>query len=255
MNEFRPLFTALVLIFVITTSCHNKKKETFFSYVEGKTGITGGAYQDGTPIENVEVYLYRNLKTNFRGPADFLDVTDVNGRYFLDVPEGKYYIIARKRKKGVGSGPIKKGDYYSEPKYEPVIVKSGQTAVVDLELKQLFGKLIQKKSGQEKTETHLSGTISDKSGIPVKGVYAFAYGDEDFKREPDFFSAETGDDGTFTIYFKEGGRYYIGAKSPGRGGLKKGDLYGLYKGVRGSSIYIKSKEGLSGIKIIVENYK
>jgi hypothetical protein len=254
MSRVKPLIIALLLLGAI--SCYHKK-DTFYTYIKGKTGIGGIVTFNGAPIEGVDVYLYRNTLSNFRGPADFAGVTDAKGSYFIDIDvsgEG-YYIVARKRKSGSGSGPIKKGDYRSNPVYKPVVIRAGRTAKVDLALKQLFGTLIQKKSGQEKTSSLISGTVTDESGTPVKGVYAFAYEDDDFKREPDYFSTETDENGTFIIYFEKGGRYHLGAKSSNRGALKAGDLYGLYEGPRGSEIFIKESEAVKDIKIILKRYK
>jgi len=252
MNRLNVLIIMIAIVALVSCA---EKKVAFFSYVNGATGITGTVTQNGVHAEGIEVYLYRNKKSNFRGPADFVDITSASGNYFIDVPEGEYYIIARKRASGSNTGPIKKGDVYSDPIYEPVLVKSGQTSRVDLTLKQLFGELIQKESGQEKTETYISGVITDAKGSPLKGVYAFAYKNDDFKREPDFFSTETGADGLFTIYFKEGGKYFIGGRSPGRGVPKHGELYGFYESPRGSGVLIKNNEKILDIKIILKKYK
>jgi hypothetical protein len=252
MSKISPLFAVLLILGIV--SCHHRK-EAFFSYIEGETGIGGVVTHNGALVEGVEVYLYRNIKSNLKGPADFLGVTDTNGRYFIDVPKGNYFIIARKRKSGAGSGPIRKGDYYSEPVYEPVAVKKGKTAKADLAVKQLFGPLIQKSSGQKKTDTAISGIIVDINGIPIKGVYAFAYKDDDFKREPDYFSTKTSDTGGFTIYFEEGGRYYLGARSSGRGIPRQGELYSFYKGATGSGVFVKAKEKVTKIEIILKEYK
>jgi hypothetical protein len=251
MNKLKFLF---YFVFLILISCH-QKKDTFFSYIKGEMGISGVVTRNGAPMEDVEVYLYRNIKSNLRGPADFMDLTDEKGEYFIDVPEGAYYIVARKRKSGVKSGPIKKGDYYSDPIYEPAIVVTDKTTKVDLTLKQLFGSLIQKESGQKKTGTFVSGTIMEEKGTPLKGVYAFAYKNKDFMREPDYFSTETDADGRYTIYFEEGGKYYLGARSSGRGIPKPGELYGLYEGVRGNGIFIKDDEEVTGIKITIKEYR
>jgi len=244
----------ITLLLLCVTSCHHRK-DTFFSYTEGKTGIAGVVTRNDAPEEGVEVYLYRNLKSNFRGPADFMDITDVNGQYFIDVPRGDYYIICRKRKSGKASGALRKGDYYSNPIYEPVVVKDGRTAKVDLSLRQLLGALIQQSSGTKKTDTYIDGVIVDETGAPKKGVYAFAYEDNDFKREPDYFSTATVENGIFRLYFKEGGRYYLGARGAGRGIPKPGELFSFYDGPRGSGILVKGDEKISGIKIILREYK
>lgn len=252
MNRITIFFVPLLLLSIV--SCIHKK-ESAFPYIKGKTGIIGVVTRDGLPKENVEVYLYRNIKSNLRGPADFMDITDVNGRYFIDVPRGSYYIIARKRKSGKTSGPIGKGDYYSEPIYKPIVVLDGRSAQVDLVLKQLSGALIQTESGQKKTDTYISGVIVDKEKKSLQGVYAFAYKDSDLRREPDYFSSETGSDGAFTLYFDKGGKYSLGARSSSRGTPKPGEFYSLYEGPRGNSILVKDNEKITGIKIILREYK
>ncbi|MFC1856163.1 hypothetical protein ACFL2A_06450 [Thermodesulfobacteriota bacterium] len=257
MNKLKIFVIVLLIASAVSCSKTDEalKRDTFFSYVEGKTGVRGVVMRESVPMEGVEVYLYRNKKSNLRGPADFVDITDAAGNYFIDVPEGNYYIIARKRKSGKNQGPIRKGDYYSPPIYDPVIVKIGVSVKVDLELKQLFGSLIQQSSGQKETATLISGVVLDEKGAPLKGAHAFAYSNEDFKREPDYFSSETLEDGSFTIYLDGGGKYYLGARDTARGTPKEGELYGLYEGVRGSGIFIKTKEKITEIKIRLKRFK
>ncbi len=248
----------MILALLICVSCH-PKKATFYSYEKGEVGIKGQVSYDAAPMADAEVYLYRSKKKNFRGPADFMDATDASGNYFIDVPSGKYYIVARKRKekrkRSQRRGPLRKGDYYSDNIYEPVVVIEDHTTKVNLKLKKLFGQMIQSRSGQERTGTSLSGLIVDESGAPMPGVYAFAYKNDELNREPDFFSTATEADGRFTMYFPASGRYYVGAKASVRGKPTTGELYSLYEGARGSAVFVKYGESVEGIKIILRKYQ
>lgn len=225
---------------------------------KGGTGIRGRVYADGKPLSRARVTLYQDSTTIFRGIGYASTVTSDQGDFSFSLEPGSYYIVARKRMEGEKMGPLSEGDFFGFAHDNPVQVEPDFFTMVSINASTKHVKV--KEGGQSVTlggtvkagATTISGVIRDKSGKPVAKIYAAAYRDPMMTQKPDFISAPTGADGTYTISVSEGGEYYVGARNTLGGPAERGDLLGRFAGNEDHVVKIANDEKLTGIDIVVE---
>jgi hypothetical protein len=74
------------------------------------------------------------------------------------------------------------------------------------------------------------------------------------KRLPDFASTLSGDDGSFTLYLPNGGKWYIGARSHARAAPVPGEPVGRYDGSEDHSLSVAEGDFVEGIEIVLEPF-
>lgn len=196
--------------------------------IPGPTGIAGVVTaQDGTAAAGAHVYAYRNPRGGLRGPADFEALVGADGRYFLDLVEGEYHLVARLRQGGSDAGPPRPGDVWAIFPHNPVLVSSDMTSRADLALRRTGQPLLLKEGSLASGETGYSGEIVDESGRPVAGAIALAYRTVDHRRMPDYTAAPSSGDGRFVLYLPQGGRFCLAARTRTRGQPAAGEPYGV----------------------------
>ncbi len=226
---------------------------------------TGGELSDGqlrghvtfrgesTP--GVTIYLYLDPEENFRGPGFIRSVpTGNDGTFTLDlVPEGKYFVLARRRKSGNFVGPVEKGDLYSYYRYNPVEVAGGSATVISIPLQEKKKDNDIHKFGLMGEEAGFTGVLRDGSGSPMDGLHVFAYREPVMgHHRPAAISSTSGKDGRYVIFLPSGGKYYIGARrgfgdSPG-----PGEYFGYYDGDPEHSVTFDSGEFRNGVDMAVK---
>ncbi|MBI4651246.1 carboxypeptidase regulatory-like domain-containing protein, partial [Candidatus Desantisbacteria bacterium] len=215
------IFIMLVSIFSVSAShaewFWNKKKDQKL-IISGKAVI---------PVEKIKIYIYKE-GTDLHGPYYAVsEPTDPEGNFNIELPEGTYFFVARKRTSGDDSGPLVQGDIKSNF-IGPIKIKNGEPINLNFNC---FTK-----QGDEKTTgaplvnktTGISGTIRDADGNTVAGVRIHVYTFIQMSERPKFVSAKTSPDGKYIIYLPEGGTYYLCARDRFGGPSKIGDLYGRY---------------------------
>ncbi len=259
MRKKYLMFVPLVAVTLFLSSgcgarCYNMKNGGSLTRIkspDGGTMISGQVY---APLEKAYVYIYRE-GDDLHGPAFATSqATDAQGKFSINLPPGKYYLVARRRGNGSPWGPLKNGDYKSEI-IGSFAVKAGENWQTNLVCKaktddnELFNL-----PGTEKTETTLSGTILNSEGQPVKGVRVHVYKYIQMSERPKFVSAATGPDGRFVVYLPKGGTYYICARDSFGGPPKLGDLYGRYDGgaINPSAVVLNNGDRLENIDITVQ---
>lgn len=224
----------------------------------GGTGIKGRVLADGKPLDHARVTLYQDGETIFRGIGYASGLTNAKGEFSFNLEPGAYYVVARKRAGNDKMGPLGGGDYFGYAHDNPVLVDKDGYANIAVHA---VNKLVKIKEGGEGVtlggtvkagETMVSGTVRDKDGKPVKGVYAAAYRDSMMTQKPDFISPKTGPDGSFVIQLSGGGEYFIGARDTIGGPAEKGDLLGKYDGNEDHAVRLKDGDKVKGIDIVVE---
>ena len=199
---------------------------------------------------------YRSYSTNLLGPADFASApSGSDGAYTIDLVEGAYYIVARKRTTGDNTGPLVAGDLYSVHPANPVTVKNGRFSDVDLELVQMRDPMFFQSTSRKETKTGIKGKIVDAEGRPVPWVFAMAYSSSDMKRIPEYTSVMTDVDGEFAIYLPAGGTYWLAARKNIREKPISGEPYGLYRGTPDHSISVPDEGFVEGVTIVLEPYR
>jgi len=181
---------------------------------------------DGRAVEGAHVYVYRRAVSGLRGPADFEAVVDEQGEYFLDLPQGRYHLVARKRFSGKESGPPRPGDLWGVYPENPVEVASGYATLVDLRMMGGEKPMLRRQGESVMKNAAFSGMAVDGTGDPVEGLFVLAYRDAEFKGSPAFISLPTDRSGRFFLSVEGPGRYCLVVRSKIRGQILLGELFG-----------------------------
>jgi hypothetical protein len=218
-------------------------------------GVHGTLTHAGSPLPGATVYAYRRQSANFLGPADFASApSGRDGSYVLDLVEGNYWLVARKRASGSDAGPLVPGDLQRVYAGNPVTVAPGAFARVDLDLEEMRDLMFSRTGPRVPTATGIRGRITDESGAPVAWVFAIAYTSADMRRVPDFTSAMTAADGRYVIYLPAGGRYWIGARAHIRDKPSPGEPFGLYEGSPDHAVEVLSGTFVEGVDIVLRPF-
>lgn len=188
---------------------------------EISTGIKGFVVDEkGLPVPTAYVYLYRSTSTGLMGPADFMEKTDEKGFFFFDVPEGRYYLVVRKRKSGLDSGPIRQGDRVNIYEKNPINLSAGQTLSVKITLPTKTN-IFQKKTpeGDRKIQITLKGKH-------FKKLYLLVYEGADRKKSPEFIKEVY--ENEFSINLPSEKTFVLLVRESLKERLEKGEVYGVY---------------------------
>jgi hypothetical protein len=221
---------------------------------EGFGNLSGTLLREGAPVPGAVVDLYLDADS-LRGPGFRQSFpSGGNGTYTLDeVPEGSYYVVARRRASGETAGPVVEGDLYGEALADPIPVRSRQETVLDVHL-------VRKERDDDPNADRLaaggaavSGVVVDGADAPVAGVYVFAYRNRVVGHGmPDYRTLlPTGADGAFALALGEGGLFYVGAREHAGGSPMPGEWFGFYQGSADHGITVPKDRALDGIRIVV----
>ena len=242
------LFCLLILSVVtfVVTGCDSKDSASAKATSE-KSLLQG---QVTMPLEGVRLYVYKP-GMDLYGPAYAISqATADDGKFDLELPDGDYVVVARKRSGGEETGPVVAGDNRSE--FMPVNVTGG---VVELKISAPI-KIVDQRNFTgdiDESKTGLAGQILDSDGQPVATARVHFYDHVQMSERPKFVSEKTGPDGRYLIYLPAGGTYYLAARDKFGGPPKLGDLYGRYdKGtIEPSAVVVKEGQLLKPVDITV----
>ncbi|TLM65679.1 MAG: hypothetical protein FDZ69_08800 [Deltaproteobacteria bacterium] len=199
------------------------------------SGVSGKLTAAGRPLDRAFVYVYTETATGLMGPSYGEAVqADGDGAFRIDLPAGRYHLVARRRADGSRSGELAPGDLNGAYPGNPVTVRRGEhlqlgpfpLTVIDAAVHARR----QAKGTFAVTGTMLTGQVLDPQGEPVRGVHVFAYLDSRMVGKPVHISAPTGTDGKFQLHLGEGGTYFVGARSNYGGPLEPGEWVGTFDG-------------------------
>lgn len=217
------------------------------STASGKSSLRG---QVTMPLEGVRLYVYKP-GMDLYGPAFAISpATGDDGMFDLELPDGKYVVVARKRAKGDETGPVVAGDNRSEFLQVDVqggLVEMQVSAPVKVGDRRNFtGDISESKTG-------IAGQVLDSDGQPVAAARVHVYDHVQMSERPKFVSEKTGPDGRYLIYLPAGGTYYLAARDKFGGPPKLGDLYGRYdKGtIEPSAVIVTEGQLLKPVDITV----
>jgi hypothetical protein len=216
---------------------------------QGGTAVVKGKAL--TPLSEAYLYAYKE-GMDLRGPAFATSAASgPEGDFSLTLPPGKYLLVVRRRVEGATVGPVATGDYRSDV-LGPITVRGGEQITKD------FIALL--KVGETKglpalnkipAKTGITGKVLDSDGKPVQGARIQAYEHSQMSERPKFVSEGSGVDGSYSLFFPEGGTYYIAARNKFGGPPKIGELYGRYDDgtVEPSAVFVKDGEVLQNVNI------
>ena len=175
----------------------------------GQTGFLEGRILDISeqPVKNSEVYVFDS--PDVKRPADFISNRTVeDGLYSVQLPSGNYWAVAIFRKGGGRFGPLGPSDKHSG---DPVAfeITAGGSRSMDFMVMNLR-EAARKHEKRSDELIKVTGRVVNQSGAPVQIAYAMAHKMQQFGNLPDYISAWTDEQGTYTLYLPPG-RYFLGA--------------------------------------------
>lgn len=238
----------LVLLSVILAAVVGCSSDESISTASSDTGRLQG--QVTMPLEGVHLYVYKP-GMDLYGPAFAMSAaTSSDGRFDLELPDGNYVVVARKRAKGEETGPVVAGDNRSE--FLQVTVQGGVVALqISAPVKIGDQRNFSGDAGESKTG--IAGQILDSDGQPVAAARVHVYDHVQMSERPKYVSEKTGPDGHYLIYLPAGGTYYLAARDKFGGPPKLGDLYGRYDQgtIEPSAVVVKEGQLLKPVDITV----
>jgi hypothetical protein len=262
------------------------------TYEDGPQGIGGTVMYKGQPLAGGVVSVYPVSDTSFRGMGLLSNTLDEDGRFWFDLEQGQFVIVARKRLGRSNMGPLKKGDFFCYPEANPIQVLPSRSAEItvscyprdDIEEFLKNSKLDPRGRRQPTRRTAslwdtqiedasrirqemmlkqpvvVAGTVRDISGQPAGGLYVTAYPAEQFPLFQMFVirlitdhMARTDDNGRYTLNLEAGKTYYLVAREKIGEAPDNPELYGLYEGNANHSITVEPGFENSAVDITVES--
>jgi hypothetical protein len=223
------------------------------SGIEGWVAMKDG----GQPAAGAYVYVYRDMTKNLVGVSDFTSgPADGKGAYRLELPPGRYGVVARRRASGEKFAPIATGDEYdNRPGMGMVEVRPGAFTRVDFALITMREPMFFKRGHENVGDTGVRGRITDEKGAPVGGAFAIAYAGSDMKRLPRFASMISGSDGRYVLYLPAGGRYWLGARVHVKDAPVPGEPYAVFEGSPDHSCEVTQGRFTEGIELVLRPFK
>lgn len=206
---------SFLLYFLVFSSCLYQQQ------ISDKTGIKGLVIDEkGKTVPDAYVYIYRSISTGLMGPADFMEKTDEKGNFYFDIPEGKYYLVVRKRQSGYDAGPLRQGDRVAIYSKNPIVLRDGVVQNVKV-LLPTKGSIFQKRlpKGDKEIEIKLLGKKD-------KGVFVLIYEGADRKGSPHFVMEAMEDD--IKISLPKEKEFYIVIREGLKEKIEEGELFGVY---------------------------
>ncbi len=240
------LWLLVCIVSIALYGCGSDEKTA----VDGSSGTGHLQGQITLPLEGAKLYIYKP-GMDLYGPAFAVSpATGIDGRFDLELPDGAYVAVVRKRVSGVENGPVLAGDNRSE--FLQVAVHDG-VVELDISAPVKIGDQRQFTGDAEVTKTGLAGHVFDSDGQPVEGARVHVYDHVQMSERPKFVSEKTGPDGRFKVYLPAGGTYYLAARDKFGGPPKLGDLYGRYdKGtIEPSAVVVEEGQILKAVDIAV----
>jgi len=215
-------------------------------------GVSGVVVHDGSPVEGAVVFVYTDLGSQLKGMGYLMSApTGTDGRFNLQLEDGTYYLLARKRQGRSGVGPLRAGDLVGYSPANPLKVRSGQASPMSIPLLEVPDK-VERMQGSLFGSTRISGRIVDAQGQPVAGVRAVIYDRPQMLDRPLYVSQPTGNDGRYVISLPQGGEYFVAARNTLGGAPAPGDLYGTYNRDPEHRLQVESGSVHDDIDMVVE---
>lgn len=228
----------------------------YLPYEDGASGaLKGRVTFEGAPVEGAFVTLYVDTAEDLRGSSYASSpATGVTGAFAFEyLPGLDYYVVARKRASGKPAGPLADGDLFGFFPANPVHVKEGNTASIEIPVTKKSGEITGGEGAPAAVGARITGRVLDRFGKPVAGVYVFAYLEKVMAhKRPEALSRAVDAEGYYSLDLKGGGTYYIGARANYGDSPSIGEWYGRWEGTADHSLNVKTGQTLDRIDITVE---
>ncbi len=219
------------------------------------TGVSGTVVSGGRPARGVFVYAYPEEAGTIRGPsyAAFAR-TDGDGRFRLNLREGGFVVVARRKGDGDETGAMPSsgesgGEGIRVALAAGIMMEVGAISLRPLEEGKRRRRAVS--GGQERDAAEVRGTVVRDDGTPVPGVHVMAYSDGRMIGRPFAISGKTGADGAFQLRLPRAGKFYLGARSERGGPVSPGEWVGTFDGNPDHSLPVGKGERRAGVLIRV----
>ncbi len=239
------------------------------AYVDGSTGLEGVVRYKGKPLDGAYLALYKPDSKSFKGLGVKTGSVEADGRFNVNTEPGPYVVTVKKIINGKSNRPLQEGDLYCYYSQNPVEVKPGKKAHIELSCHPKINRDSFVATGKIKPEAintfseHIAslkygirGKVVDGSGKPIAGMNVLAYR----LTSPVFmmyhvyhgseFSALTDDKGAFFIPLDADGDYGLVARDILGDGPHRGEMYGLYQDNIRHAVTFKQGQTIENISII-----
>jgi hypothetical protein len=189
------------------------------------SGVAGQVLFEDKPLARAYVHVYRDAGTNFRGMGLASVPAGEDGRFRIKLPPGSYYVLARKRQGGGMYGPPGRDDYVGYYPGNPVAVRSGAFATLQLEATTRIDLLEELWGTGGASAGWFEGKVTDGAGKPAAGLYVLFYTDAAMSGAPAFVAGPTDAKGHFKVR-AAAGKFHLLARSNLGGPLEAGEWYG-----------------------------
>ncbi|MBI5191800.1 MAG: hypothetical protein HZA22_14160 [Nitrospirae bacterium] len=199
------------------------------------TGFEGRVVWEGQVVAGAMVFAYASFDDMLAYKAAAVSEPSADdGTYRMELPAGKYYMVAKKRADTAADGPLAVGDYFSFHGSNPVTVAPDVYTHVGFSLLKETEQVAYE-DGEDPGSGSLAGEVT-YMGEPLPGTLVLLYLDAktDFKGLGYSSSPPTGKAGKFRVDFLPESDYYVIARKrasgAGAGPLTDGDYFGYYVG-------------------------
>lgn len=209
---------------------------------------------EGEPLSGGKVFFFNKATGPLPAPEKYWRVPDMigsldeNGGFSVELPPGRYYIGAT-RKKGdiILSGSPQVGDVYyaGENVYEVLPAIKNNLEVIRGARPFSLGI-----DANNEAVTAIEGAVFDSSGKPVTGVVVFAHIKSELTDSPVFVSEKTDINGAYRLRVAGPGTFYLRVSNfYGRQGPESGSVSDIYGGSKPIAVTVKDKEVIRAINI------
>jgi hypothetical protein len=196
-------------------------------------GLEGRVTVDGQIVTGGVVFAYLTYADVLAfKPFAASGATADDGSYTMDLPPGKYFVVAKKRAAGLADGPLAVGDAFSYNGSNPITVDPGGYVHVGFSLSRKLEEVAYH-DGLDPATGSLEGVI-EYQGKPLEGagLRIFLDGADLFRGQGYSAAPPTGKSGAFRIdLLPESALYLIvrkRAKGAGAGPIAEGDYFGYF---------------------------
>lgn len=175
---------------------------------------------------------------------------DADGKFTVEIPEGRYFMGAIKRLSGDRLGPPQVGDFVfrslnEKGKPKEYIVKANKTLDVGT-FAEAF-PVTPEDLSRRRITTGLEGMIVNTDWLPVEGAVVVAFAQPTIGKKPLFVSNKSDKDGKYVLPLTAGTYYLRVRNSFAAGPPEPGQIVGYYGEGTPSPVPVKEGQILKGI--------
>jgi len=222
-----------------------------------KGTVTGKVLlKDGKPLAWGQIMFFDYLTgpppvpSKYERTPDISKTLDAEGRFRIEVPEGRYYIGAIKRLSEDRLGPPQEGDFIFrslDDRGRPVEYTIQANKVLDVGTFTGAFQITDKELGERRITTALKGTILNQEWLPVADAVVIAFTEPYLGKKPLFASNKSDKDGKYILPLTEGTYYLRVRNSFAAGPPEPGQIVGYYGEGTPVPVSIKDCEVIEGI--------